>query len=791
MATFEFTRSDSNNGTQKLRFTWNETISGTTATVHITKVELWSSAWGGFDCACKWALEVDGSTILTVNQDSSSVRMGLNTYKEITIPALPVTKAVTSFNADGTRTPVVKLKKLSGQSNPLVHMFGGYLSPDEYVLDRNFEWTDNDSTTITLTKVSVANLSVTATNSTVEVKRGGSTISSGTALYYGDVLTITATPASGYRLTAVKVNGDAITNGGTYTVTGACAVTTTVEAYTASTMSIAGATIGSQMTFTINRANSSFTHTLQYRFHSDSGSWTTIGTAKFTGTTVTFTPALSTFGAKIPSSKTGKWDFCLYTYSGNTQVGSVQTTSEYTLTMPSSAAPTIASGMAHLGFDNTGTAAHDINASAKGYSKVTLVVDDVTKITTNYSATLASIKATYGGVTATLTDNGEAAMGVATTTSVSVVVTVTDTRGYTATTTLTESINDYFRPKITNVTIKRLKYVAPNYTEDDTGSYIGVKATGTIASLAGQNAIYGSNISVYIKPVGGSYGSPTPVSPAGTETRWNAGLDPTKSYVVRFEMLDTVGRQSSPSVVSSLEVTIPTASVAFNIRDGGNGAAFGKYAEADGVLDIGSWSAVGRVLGLGQARASIPSNAHFSGYVEPGVYGVSTNEIAGTIDDSPSGTAGVLRVWISNGRNKNPGDGSYYIIQEYTNTYGNAWRRRGYAVDEDDPVTFVDWVGYGTKSAIGLGSLTYDAPTSISNGSSASITLASSSRGMIAVCGVDDSGRDIILYAVNSSGVVYYTAVRGASGLSLSKSTNTLTITNSSGYAVYPMQFIR
>lgn len=71
-------------------------------------------------------------------------------------------------------------------------------------------------------------LSTSATNSTITVNRtssplkGASTgnISSGSAVYYGDVLKISATAATNYTLTSLTVNSSSFANGGSHTVVG-------------------------------------------------------------------------------------------------------------------------------------------------------------------------------------------------------------------------------------------------------------------------------------------------------------------------------------------------------------------------------------------------------------------------------------------------------------------------------------------------------------------------------------------------------------------------------------------
>lgn len=78
-------------------------------------------------------------------------------------------------------------------------------------------------------------------NGKVEVKKGADAVENNAVLRDGDVLTITATAKAGYKVSAIKVNGEAI-KGNTYTITGAEAdgkVAITVETVEIPAMTIA------------------------------------------------------------------------------------------------------------------------------------------------------------------------------------------------------------------------------------------------------------------------------------------------------------------------------------------------------------------------------------------------------------------------------------------------------------------------------------------------------------------------------------------------------------------------
>ena len=75
--------------------------------------------------------------------------------------------------------------------------------------------------------------------------------------------------------------------------------------------------IGENITITINRASSSFTHTLTYWFGNLSG---TIA-SKTSSTSVSWTLPTS-FYAQIPNNRLGQGSIACDTYSGSTKIGS-------------------------------------------------------------------------------------------------------------------------------------------------------------------------------------------------------------------------------------------------------------------------------------------------------------------------------------------------------------------------------------------------------------------------------------------------------------------------------------
>lgn len=76
-----------------------------------------------------------------------------------------------------------------------------------------------------------ANTSVTVSRTSSPNQHASTgTLSSGSVIYYGDVLTISYSVSSGYKISTSTVNGTTFSSGATFTVTGAISVVTTAVA---------------------------------------------------------------------------------------------------------------------------------------------------------------------------------------------------------------------------------------------------------------------------------------------------------------------------------------------------------------------------------------------------------------------------------------------------------------------------------------------------------------------------------------------------------------------------------
>ena len=295
----------------------------------------------------------------------------------------------------------------------------------------------------------------------------------------------------------------------------------------ASTVGATAANIGAVSTVTVSRKSTAYTHTLAYKFGSLTGYLTAAGgtsttAAKLTATSIAFTVPTS-FYAQIPNAKTGTCTLTCTTYSGSTQIGAAQTCS-FAVTAPAGAcAPTV-----------SGTVV-DTNAATKA------LTGDENRLVRYYSTALCTIAAAAKNA-ATIASRaiaGTALTGAATTRSIAGVTTgsfafsATDSRGYSATATVTKTLINYV-PLTCNATASRNGPTTGNATLKLSGNYFA----GSFG--AASNTL---TVSYQIAPAGGSFGAAVALTPSVGNGTWSAtasltGLTYTDAWTVRVKVAD-------------------------------------------------------------------------------------------------------------------------------------------------------------------------------------------------------------------------------------------------------------
>lgn len=242
---------------------------------------------------------------------------------------------------------------------------------------------------------------------------------------------------------------------------------TTIARATQPTLSASSVNIGSSVTINTPRASSSFTHILRYTFQ---GASATI--ASNVATSQAWTVPTS-FISKLPDSVSGSCMIYCDTYNGSTLIGTKSV--ELILNVPSSYVPSIRSITAT---EATAGLASQFGIFVQKHTTLKIV----TSASGNNGSTIKSCSvrvdgSTYSGTTVTTgVINGSGNLTIS--------VTVTDSRGRTATSSKTVSVVAYESPAITAVGVTRATSAG---VADDNGTYALCNYAYSITNVNGKN----------------------------------------------------------------------------------------------------------------------------------------------------------------------------------------------------------------------------------------------------------------------------------------------------------------
>lgn len=402
-----------------------------------------------------------------------------------------------------------------------------------------------------------------------------------------------------------------------------CTITITYEeAASEPTVSTAGVAMGSAVTIRTNRLSTSATHTLKYSFGGASG---TIATGVTDSTS--WTPPLS-LASQIPYATTGICTITCETYYGDTLTGSK--TCDLTLTVPDSVVPTVSSISVT---EATSGIAAQFGTFVQGKSKLFVSVSAAgARGSTVISCKAVFLGAVYQGLsftTGAVNAGGNQILSV----------TITDTRGRSATVTKTISIASYAAPSLSLFTAERCNSAGTAAQMD--GNKVRISIRATASSVSSKNTV---SCKVYYKLTTATAWTQsvalTVSSYAVNETNrlLSQTFDALKSYDLKVVFSD---------YFSTVEqaVSIGTKQVMLDFYRDGTGVAFGKVAETSGMVEFG-WpirltsplgvaqggtganTADGACAGIGAVKKSgdtMTGNLNIQGSLYPSVYLLPTN----------------------------------------------------------------------------------------------------------------------------------------------------------------------
>ena len=352
---------------------------------------------------------------------------------------------------------------------------------------------------------------------------------------------------------------------------------TTIPRATTPTLSASSVNMGASITINMPRASSSFDHTLTYKFGSATG---TIGSDL--GTSKAWTVPLS-LASQIPNGTSGTCTITCKTYNGSTLIGTK--TVSFTAKVPSSVVPSI-STLA------VSEAVSGLSAKFGGYvqnkskAKVTITAAG------SYSSTIKTYKTTVAGKSysgSSFTSGVLASSG-----TVTISTTVTDSRGRTATKSVDITVQAYTAPKIT-------KFSAYRSNADGVQNYESTSVNCTYAWSV--SPLGNKNDNAYLFEYKAKTASEWETLASGNEylfsgSRVFADIAPIdSSYDLRLTVTDYFG-----SAVAIVEV--PTAFTLLDFHSSGKGIAFGKVSEIENHMEIDMDMDIYRNIYMGGAKRS-------------------------------------------------------------------------------------------------------------------------------------------------------------------------------------------
>ena len=414
----------------------------------------------------------------------------------------------------------------------------------------------------------------------------------------------------------------------------------TIPRATTPTLSVTTADMGATITINTPRASSAFVHDLAYSFAG--GAYVAIQTGVSTSTTWTVPVSLA---SSIPNTTSGTVTIRCITKNGTTTIGT--TTVLLTAKVPTSIVPTISTV-------TLTEATSGISATYGAYIQSKSTLRASITAAGSYSSTIKSYSSTFQGKTYTgaswtsdtITQSG----------SLSVVTTVTDSRGRTASKTTTITVLGYTPPVITTFTVARYN---SSGTADPDGTYLGAKLVYSVTSLNSKNTA--SAAVQYKKSTESAWTTLT----TRTELSLNATLKPagtTFSTDYQWDFKVTLTDAFNSATPATYTAVLPSGAVILDIKADGKGIAFFKTCTKAGVEIAGE---------LPGSAIALTTNANLNNLTTPGFSVIPSTTISGTITNKPytdSATASIRVEQTGTGMVKQ-------ILQKSTKTDGVIFER--------------------------------------------------------------------------------------------------------------------
>ena len=360
---------------------------------------------------------------------------------------------------------------------------------------------------------------------------------------------------------------------------------TTIPRATTPTVSASSVNMGASITINMPRASSSFDHTLTYKFGSATG---TIGSDL--GTSKAWTVPLS-LASQIPNGTSGTCTITCKTYNGSTLIGTK--TVSFTAKVPSSVVPSISA-------QTISEAVSGLAAQFGGYVQNKSKLKVAITAAGSYSSTIKTYSTTIAGKSysgSSVTSGVLASSG-----TVTVKTTVTDSRGRTASKSTNVTVLAYTAPKINTFTAIRANGLG---AADNNGTMALARIKFAVAAVNNKNSK--SYVVEYKQKSSDTWIEAATGSAYSYDSNMllNINLNTDASYDLRLSVTDYFGTS-----VALAEVA--TAFTLLDFNASGKGVSFGKVSEIENQMEIDMPMNIYKDVFMGGAkRANDEKNMYF------------------------------------------------------------------------------------------------------------------------------------------------------------------------------------
>lgn len=620
------------------------TVDATTVTINGTQVyykartawdaKVFPAAKGSTSGSITVAHNADGKKSITVGFSTRVYIYGPQEYGgSMTLTAIDRTAPTVTFNTSNVTANGFKISASSSATSDIW----------QYSTNNGSSWTQLSTTAGTSASVTLSSLSPN-TSYTVKVRARKKSNQ-----VYGTSGSAT-----------VKTLGGAVVN-------------------SVSTVTADNATVSVSINTTVYEASYSYTLVIK---NGNSTYLTISGLSWSKGTatrTVTLTAAQrTTLLNAMTSIKSFTGTFAVTTYSGSTQIGSTSSKTATVQTTSANSAPTLSGFTYEDSYSTTTNITGNNQLFIQSHS--TLKVTPGTATAKN-GASITNYTASCNGVSKSSTSNTAITVGkIAKSGSVSVTLTVTDSRGYTASVSKTVTVIAYANPRLSSVTLRRTNEIEAEMQLKFNGSISAISVDGTQKNSV-QYVRYRykktseTSYSSYYSILSSTTRSGTSLSFSNLEL---CNLDAGASYDFHLQIQDRLFSLSSLDVY----FVVPQGTPLIALRKKKVGI---NTPNPQTTLDVsGDISASGQILMngyniMGLVQAAIPDTTNLNDITIPGIY--FRRNTADTSLNYPSTAWGMLEVFSCSPnvviQRYTHRDNPYTIyIRSKVNSTWNAWVKK-------------------------------------------------------------------------------------------------------------------